>query len=556
MDGRAGYGQRRLRPLSGAGGEPAAGRLRGDRGIRRRHLRGPVPQRGGAQQPRRVQRGRHRDREHHRRRRLRQSRRQQHRRHPRLQYAGPAPAGAFDAGLPQPGDRQQYRQFRGGRHCGVRRPGRHRGADQRQRPGGDIRQRHRGQRDGQRDRFQLFLLRLRRHDGRRRGLRPLSGDHLRLRQPLLRRRRLARYPRAEDPEGGHVRAWRLAAGHPLGRLRQPGEDRRDRHAEAAVRDLRGQRAGPGAERRHGQWQPGRDHGHDGPPLQPREAAGRGAGAGRRRGMNPGRARAAVAAAMARAAAMAIALAMLLLAAGCGERRAPVFHETPPERLSEWGLVLAEGGRLVPNERVLPYTLNMPLFSDYAQKLRTVWMPEGRTARYRATGDWDFPVGTVLTKTFYYPVAGPDAVYAQAREPLFDGAALALERVRLVETRLLVNQADGWEAYPYVWNEAQTEATLRPVGDMLALRLVAADGRERPFTYVVPDANQCGGCHRPDHTSKELRPLGPKTRHLNAAGAAAPGGDQLAAWTEAGYLAGAPPAAEAPRLARRRDTPPR
>jgi len=266
-------------------------------------------------------------------------------------------------------------------------------------------------------------------------------------------------------------------------------------------------------------------------------------------MNPGRARAAVAAAMARAAAMAIALAMLLLAAGCGERRAPVFHETPPERLSEWGLVLAEGGRLVPNERVLPYTLNMPLFSDYAQKLRTVWMPEGRTARYRATGDWDFPVGTVLTKTFYYPVAGPDAVYAQAREPLFDGAALALERVRLVETRLLVNQADGWEAYPYVWNEAQTEATLRPVGDMLALRLVAADGRERPFTYVVPDANQCGGCHRPDHTSKELRPLGPKTRHLNAAGAAAPGGDQLAAWTEAGYLAGAPPAAEAPRLAR-------
>ncbi|WP_405241717.1 SO2930 family diheme c-type cytochrome [Lentisalinibacter salinarum] len=268
-------------------------------------------------------------------------------------------------------------------------------------------------------------------------------------------------------------------------------------------------------------------------------------------MNPARAVAAGVAARA----TAMAMAVLALAAGCGERQAPVFHETPPERLSEWGLVLAEGGRLVTNERVLPYTLNTPLFSDYAQKLRTVWMPEGRSARYRETGDWDFPMGTVLTKTFYYPVAGPGVVYAEAGGHLFDGAALTLDAVRLVETRLLVKQADGWEAYPYVWNEAQTEATLRPVGAMLALRLVAADGRERPFTYVVPDANQCGGCHRPDHTSKELRPLGPKTRHLNSVGAdgaggpGGPGGNQLAAWTEAGYLTGAPSGAEAPRLAR-------
>src|SRR5262245_17999087 len=50
----------------------------------------------------------------------------------------------------------------------------------------------------------------------------------------------------------------------------------------------------------------------------------------------------------------------------------VFHaEGQPESLSEWHLFDLSGGRMVPNERVLPYDLNTPLFTDYAHKLRTV-----------------------------------------------------------------------------------------------------------------------------------------------------------------------------------------
>ncbi len=74
----------------------------------------------------------------------------------------------------------------------------------------------------------------------------------------------------------------------------------------------------------------------------------------------------------------------------------------PEHLSDWHVVFRDGGRLALNERVVPYDLNTPLFSDYAHKLRTMWMPAARAATYSATESFEFPVGTIFSKTFYYP----------------------------------------------------------------------------------------------------------------------------------------------------------
>jgi hypothetical protein len=51
---------------------------------------------------------------------------------------------------------------------------------------------------------------------------------------------------------------------------------------------------------------------------------------------------------------------------------------------------------------VPYDLNTPLFTDYAHKLRTIWMPKGQSATYNAENTFDFPVGTIISKTFYYP----------------------------------------------------------------------------------------------------------------------------------------------------------
>src|SRR5450755_4027378 len=90
---------------------------------------------------------------------------------------------------------------------------------------------------------------------------------------------------------------------------------------------------------------------------------------------------------------------------CTRAQDPVhfFAEGRPPKLSDWHVVYADGGNLALNSGVVPYDLNTPLFSDYAHKLRTVWMPRGAAAHYDADGGFDFPVGTIISKTFYYPL---------------------------------------------------------------------------------------------------------------------------------------------------------
>ena len=242
--------------------------------------------------------------------------------------------------------------------------------------------------------------------------------------------------------------------------------------------------------------------------------------------------------------------MLLLAAAvaaCGKPPPVVVHpaDAPPERLSEWGVVLADGGDLAFNGGVIPYDLNMPLFSDYALKLRSVWLPAGTTARYREDREFEFPVGTILSKTFHYERAGErngvplDVIRADRESVLDDGGHLDLDRYVLIETRLLVRYDDGWQARPYVWNETQDEAFLELAGDVRSIRLNDGSAQEQ-FVYVVPDVNQCGGCHKPDHTAAEMRPLGPRAWQLNReyryAGVTR---NQLGHWTASGVLAAVP-----------------
>lgn len=165
----------------------------------------------------------------------------------------------------------------------------------------------------------------------------------------------------------------------------------------------------------------------------------------------------------------------------------------------------------PNGRVTPYTLNTPLFSDYALKHRYLFVPPGRTIGYRASGVLDFPVGTTLVKTFAYPA-----------DMRVEGSP-----ERFLETRLLIRKADGWTAYPYVWNADGTEAMLKKAGAKLDAAWIHSDGQKRQVRWSVPNVNQCKGCHA---SADAIIPIGPKAWNL--------GETQLARWTRLGLMAAA------------------
>jgi uncharacterized repeat protein (TIGR03806 family) len=220
--------------------------------------------------------------------------------------------------------------------------------------------------------------------------------------------------------------------------------------------------------------------------------------------------------------------LVVVAAGCGKPDSPesnsvTFNEAsewPPEKLSAYGLFVGNGASQEPVDGVVPYDLNTPLFSDYTEKLRFIKLPHGGTIKYHETEVFDFPVGTVIAKTFAYPHDMSDP--AKGR--------------RLLETRILEHRPDGWVGLPYIWNKEQTEALLELAGETLEVAWRHSDGNERSNRYLVPNANQCKGCHEADGTDKPMRPLGPTARQLNRDFAYRGGSEnQLAHWSKLGML---------------------
>ncbi|MBN8824866.1 MULTISPECIES: SO2930 family diheme c-type cytochrome [unclassified Spirosoma] len=201
----------------------------------------------------------------------------------------------------------------------------------------------------------------------------------------------------------------------------------------------------------------------------------------------------------------------------------------PEKLSDYGFFKGNLANQQPADGVVQYALNTPLFSDYAEKLRFVKLPAGQSVAYNDTAVLDFPVGTTLIKTFYYP--------NDFRNPA--------KGRRLIETRLLIHQSEGWKALDYVWNDDQTDALLEVAGDTKTVSYIDANGQSQQHPFVIPNLNQCKGCH---NRAEVMTPIGPSVRQLNgdlAYGATRPE-NQLRHWQRAGMLTGLPALEKCPK----------
>ncbi|NKF51749.1 hypothetical protein G3R49_14375 [Shewanella sp. WXL01] len=181
----------------------------------------------------------------------------------------------------------------------------------------------------------------------------------------------------------------------------------------------------------------------------------------------------------------------------------------------------------PNSGGLPYDLNSPLFTDHASKYRFVYVPNGQKASFDANEAFDFPVGTVISKTFALPANTNNRGFANED---------------LIETRLLIRRETGWSALPYVWNAEKSDAMLAKAGAIQG-KTLTHKGETFDFDYVVPSMNQCKQCHQfkaNEDSNAVFMPLGPKARHLNRTYAYSDGSmNQLSKWQAHGILDGVP-----------------
>ncbi|WP_370305897.1 parallel beta-helix domain-containing protein [Sinimarinibacterium flocculans] len=247
-----------------------------------------------------------------------------------------------------------------------------------------------------------------------------------------------------------------------------------------------------------------------------------------------------------------------VAAACSKGRAgqvnmdAVLHYNCP-RLADYGLFTDPADpRSGPSGQGMPFELNSALFSDYAKKYRFLFVPDGTRAVYRdhddgVTATLDFPVGTVIAKTFSFPVEDDS------------GAPLSED---IVETRLLIKRQTeegvNWVGLPYMWKTADDgsrHAELAVAGGNKAVEYDYADPDDEVRTtdgqpvryrgsvanYGIPAALNCLTCHADENREAGSAPIGPKPRFLNRTNVFADVGEmnQLDYMQMKGLLSGLP-----------------
>jgi len=167
----------------------------------------------------------------------------------------------------------------------------------------------------------------------------------------------------------------------------------------------------------------------------------------------------------------------------------IFHKY----LSQYQLFDGELSRLIPTEGIELIELQSTLFTDYTEKQRLLKLPEHQQMVVIGDGLPQYPEGTLIAKTFYYPQTTDN----QGR--------------RLIETRLLIKGKSKWHARTYQWFQAQEEAELLEEGAVVPVTFIDVHGKEREVRYEIPSTADCRTCHQ---VGNQLMPIGFKMRNMN------------------------------------------
>jgi uncharacterized repeat protein (TIGR03806 family) len=182
----------------------------------------------------------------------------------------------------------------------------------------------------------------------------------------------------------------------------------------------------------------------------------------------------------------------------------------PRVLSRTGLFASTRDH-APAPGVVPYRINSPLWSDHATAERWLALPGRSRIDVGEKGDWSMPDGAVVARTVSMEME----------------RGVPTSRKRL-ETQVLHYEGGSWRPYTYVWNNAQTDATLADTeGSSLTLNVRDSDspGGRREQTYRVHSRAECALCHNPWVEKKttvfgrqSASPLGLTVAQLNRDGA--------------------------------------
>jgi uncharacterized repeat protein (TIGR03806 family) len=187
----------------------------------------------------------------------------------------------------------------------------------------------------------------------------------------------------------------------------------------------------------------------------------------------------------------------------------------PKLLSQTG-AFRDVINLEPEEFLVPYDLNVPFWSDGADKKRWACVPPGEVIHFVPTGEWSFPPGTIFVKHF--------ELATNETNPA---------GLRRLETRLLVcDDSGGVYGVTYRWRPDNSDADLLETDLTEDITIKTATGF-RTQQWYYPSRADCLACH----TANAGHVLGVKTRQLNRMFHYASGKreNELVAWRNLGLF---------------------